>query len=148
MKREEVAELRSVIQQFIRSFGLLEQTQTPCGFSLSLSQVFTLQELEKQTYTITELAEKLGLERSSVSRLVDSLVKGGFVTRELNDRNRREVVVALSEKGRNSIHRVRDQSLDFYDSILEHVPESEQALIHQSFKTFTDALVKVRRVPE
>jgi DNA-binding MarR family transcriptional regulator len=145
MQRENVLELRSIMQQFIRSFGLLEQTKTPCGFSLSLSQVFALQELEKQTLTITELAEKLQLERSSVSRLIDGLVKGGFVSRDLNENNRREVVLALTEKGTSSIHRVRDQSVDFYKTILGKMSDSEQAQFYESFKTFTNSLTEVRR---
>jgi DNA-binding MarR family transcriptional regulator len=145
MQRENVLELRGIIQQFIRSFGLLEQTQTPCGFSLSLSQVFALQELEKQTLTITELAEKLQLERSSVSRLIDVLVKGDFVSRVLNEKNRREVVLSLTEKGMHSIQRVREQSVQFYNSILGKMSESEQDLFYSSFKTFTNSIIEVRR---
>ena len=145
MQRENVLELREVIQQFIRSFGLLEQTRTPCGFSLSLSQVFALQEIEKQTLTITELAEKLQLERSSVSRLVDVLVKEDFVFRELNQNNRREVVLSLTEKGTRSIQRLRDQSVQFYNTILDKMSEQEQDLFFQSIKTFTQSLNEARR---
>lgn len=145
MQRDNVLELRSIMQQFIRSFGLLEQTQTPCGFSLSLSQVFALQELEKQTLTNTELAERLQLERSSVSRLIDGLVKGEFVSRKLNENNRREVVLALTEKGMGSIQRLRDQSVGFYNTILENMSESEQDQFYESFKTFTNSIIKVRR---
>ncbi|QYR22267.1 MarR family transcriptional regulator [Paenibacillus sp. sptzw28] len=145
MQRENVLQLRDVMQQFIRSFGLLEQTKTPCGFSLSLSQVFALQELEKQTLTITELAEKLQLERSSVSRLIDVLVKGDFVSRELNENNRREVILALTEKGIRSIQRLRDQSVEFYNSILSKMSESEQFQFSESFKAFTQSLLEVRK---
>ncbi|WP_284637761.1 MarR family winged helix-turn-helix transcriptional regulator [Paenibacillus silviterrae] len=145
MQREDVVELRYVMQQFIRSFGLLEQTKTPCGFSLSLSQVFALQELEKTTLTITELAARLQLERSSVSRLIEGLVKGGFVSRELNESNRREVVLTLTGKGKSSIHRVRDQSVAFYQSILARMSEEEQAQFAASFKRFTASLTDVRK---
>lgn len=145
MRREQVLQLRNTVQQFIRSFGLLEQTTTPCGFSMSLSQVYALQELERQTLTITELAEKLQLERSSVSRLIDGLVNGGFVSREINENNRREVVIGLTEKGANSIVRVREQSVDFYNKILGNLSESEQDMFYESLKRFTDSLKKVRR---
>lgn len=145
MNREEIVELRGVVQQFIKAFGILEQAKTPCGFSLSLSQVFTLQELEKQTLTVTELADKLQLERSSVSRLIDGLVRGDFVTRELNENNRREVILSLTEKGSRSIQKVRDQSVEFYNSILHKMAESEQAQFVESFKAFTRALLEVRQ---
>jgi DNA-binding MarR family transcriptional regulator len=145
MQTENILELRNIVQQFIRSFGLLEQTKTPCGFSMSLSQVFALQELEVQTLTITELAEKIQLDRSSVSRLIDGLVRGGFVSRELNEHNRREVVLALTEKGMSSMQKLRDQSVDFYNTILCKMSEPEQAQFFQSFKTFTNSLIEVKR---
>ncbi|AJY76881.1 transcriptional regulator [Paenibacillus beijingensis] len=145
MQREKIVELRGMMQQFIRLFGLLEQTRTPCGFSMSLSQVFSLQELEKEPLTITELANRLQLERSSVSRLIDGLVKGGFVSRELNEHNRREVVLTLTGKGTDSIQRLRDQSVEFYGAILGKMPESEQNLFFESFKAFTRSLSEMRR---
>lgn len=145
MQKDEVLQLRNTVQLFIRSFGLLEQTTTPCGFSMSLSQVIALQELEKQTLTVTELAERLQLDRSSVSRLIDGLVKGGFVSRELNMKNRREVVLALTEKGVNSIRKVRDQSVEFYNEILDNMSESDQLMFYESLKRFTDSVIKVRR---
>ncbi len=144
MQNEQVLELRNSVQQFIRSFGLLEQTTTPCGFSMSLSQVFALQELEKGTFTITELAIKLQLERSSVSRLIDVLVNGEFVSRELNMKNRREVLITLTEKGKRSIQSVREQSIKFYRAILQKMSDTEQAMLLECFKTFTNSLIEMR----
>ncbi|MBW5445364.1 MarR family transcriptional regulator [Cohnella sp. CFH 77786] len=145
MERERILAFRHTVQQFIRSFGLLEQATTPCGFSMSLSQVFALQELEKETLTITELALRLQLERSSVSRLIDGLVNGGFVSRELNASNRREVILALTEKGERSVRAVRDQSVRFYESILGHMSEPERMMLFEGFQSFANALSEVRR---
>jgi DNA-binding MarR family transcriptional regulator len=141
---EKISELRMQVQQFIRLFGLLEQTVTPCGFALSLSQVFALQELEKATLSISELAEKLMLERSSVSRLVDILVKETFVHRELNEQNRREVQLLLTDKGKRTLTKVWEQSIAFYQSFLQDVSESEQQQILNSFKKFNSCLSNVK----
>jgi DNA-binding MarR family transcriptional regulator len=144
LNTEKISELRMQVQQFIRLFGLLEQTVTPCGFALSLSQVFALQELEKATLSISELAVKLRLERSSVSRLVDILVKESFVHRELNVQNRREVQLLLTDKGKRTITKVSDQSITFYQSFLHDVTESEQQQLLNSFKKFNSCLYNVR----
>jgi DNA-binding MarR family transcriptional regulator len=133
-------ELRLNVQKFIRLFGLLEQTVTPCGFPLSLSQVYALQELEDATLSVSELANRLQLERSSVSRLVDILVKGNFVNRIINENNRREMIVSLTDKGVRTIRLVCEQSLHFYESVLKDLPENEQQIILEGFKTFTVAL--------
>jgi MarR family transcriptional regulator, organic hydroperoxide resistance regulator len=140
LNREEILELRDTVQKFVRLFGVLEQNVTPCGFNLSASQVFALQELENKTLTIGDLADLLFLERSTVSRLVDSLVKGGFVNRHLNETNRREVLVSLTEKGERSLKQVREQSIQFYGAILKGISEVEQRQILNGFKLFNDAL--------
>lgn len=144
MNRDQIQSLRTTVQQFIRLFGVLEQTVTPCGFSMSLSQVFALQELENRSMSIKDLAEELRLERSSVSRLVDGLVKGGFVLRELNEQNRREVILCLTEKGERTMDRLREQSIEFYESILNHLPETSQEKVLEGYQLFTESLAKLR----
>jgi DNA-binding MarR family transcriptional regulator len=144
MNREEILELRSTVQLFIRLFCLLEQNVTPCGFDLSPSQVFALQELEDKTLTMGELADRLLLERSTVSRLIDNLVKGGFANRVLNQENRREVLVSLSDKGQRSLQQVRERSIQYYESILEIVSEEDQYQILKVFKLFANSLRKLR----
>ncbi|WP_166246206.1 MarR family winged helix-turn-helix transcriptional regulator [Paenibacillus turpanensis] len=140
MNQEELLELRNTVQKFVRLFGLLDQNVTPCGYQLSPSQVFSLQELEEHVLTIGELAERLSLEGSTVSRLVDTLVKKGFVNRVLNEHNRREVLVSITDKGRRSLQQVREQSLQYFRSILSDVPDDDQYQILQGFKLFTNAL--------
>jgi len=144
MKQEQILEFRLLVQRFIRQFGLLDQTKTPCGFDLSPSQVMAMQELETETMTVRELAEKLQLDRSTVSRLADALVKGGFVHREINEQNRREVLLSLTEKGKNSIRQVRDQSVRFFQAMLRHVKEEEQGELLRAFRLLTGALTRVR----
>lgn len=137
-------ELRTNIQKFIRIFGLLDQNVTPCGFPLSVSQVYSLQELENTSMSITELAQGLHLERSSVSRLVDGMVKEGFIKRDINDSNRREMVLSLTEKGISTINQVREQSVKFYQDILGDLSDNDQTLIVEAFKVITVALIKKR----
>jgi DNA-binding MarR family transcriptional regulator len=136
-----VLAFRSNVQKFVRLFGLLEQNVTPCGFPLSVSQVYAMQELEKDTMSVAELALRLELERSSVSRLVDELVKGGFVHRDVNPTNRREMVLSLTEKGLRTIQQVKQQSMRFYQGVLGTLSDADQTMIMEGFKKFTSALL-------
>lgn len=144
MEQEKILELRLEVQRFIRLFGVMEQSVTPCGFPLSISQVMALQELEKNVLTVNELAKHLLLERSTVSRLVDSLVKGDFVKRETNDNNRREVNLSLTPKGLNAVQRVREQSVQFFQTLLKNIPDLKQQQILESFQYLTNSLADVR----
>lgn len=142
MDKTSLSELRLNVQKFVRLFGLLEQTVTPCGFPLSPSQVFALQELENEALSVSELAFRLYLERSSVSRLVDALVKGNFVNRVMNENNRREMILSLTDKGERTIRQVREQSIQFYERVLTDVPERNQQKIIEGFQMFTAALLR------
>ena len=147
MQNEDILKLRSEVHQFIRLFGVLNKTTTPCGYSLSVSQVLTLQALEEHTpLTIHELADQLNLERSTVSRLIDGLVKTGLVHRKINPNNRREVQLFLTEEGNRTIANVRNRSVDFFREMLSSLPDNDCRGILEGFQKFTKALQKVREV--
>ena len=59
--------------------------------------MMALEELEVEKLTVWQLSNKLRLETSTVSRLVDKLVKG-LIYREVNEKNRRELFLHLTEK--------------------------------------------------
>ncbi|THV42164.1 MarR family winged helix-turn-helix transcriptional regulator [Glycomyces buryatensis] len=84
-------------------FALMDQLFP--GRSLSMSQLFALHELDHQSgLSQRELAENLGLEKSSVSRLVADLESDGLLTRERDPDNRRLYRLEITEAGRE-IHR-------------------------------------------
>ncbi|UUZ81171.1 MarR family transcriptional regulator [Paenibacillus sp. P26] len=145
MNKEALSEFRLTVQSFIKVFGLLEQSATPCGVPLSVSQVYAMQELENISMSVSDLAQRLNLERSTVSRLVDSLVKENLVNRVINEANRREMILTLTEKGSRTIQQVREQSLRFFQDVLGDLQESDQATIIDGFKKFTNALLQYRR---
>jgi DNA-binding MarR family transcriptional regulator len=49
---------------------------------------------------VSALAEALGIHGSTATRLCDRLIANGFIDRAASKRSRREVILALSEKGR------------------------------------------------
>ncbi len=85
------------------------------------------------------------MERSSVSRLVEELVKKEFIDRVQNENNRREVLLTITEKGTKTIEQVRKQSIHYYQSILNDLSEEEQETILKGFQTFTKSLQKNTR---
>ena len=52
---------------------------------------------------LTAIAEHLGVNPSTATRMVDRLVSAGLIERETNPLSRREVVVRLSRKGRTLV---------------------------------------------
>ena len=67
---------------------------------LSLTQLRVLAILRDRAPTMAELAAYLGLERSSVSGLIDRAVKRGLVRRDASEDDGRAVRVSLTPDGR------------------------------------------------
>jgi len=92
-------ELRRALQQLIRLSRILEPHST-AGTHASLSEVMALGELaEVDGMSQHELAQLLGLEKSTVSRLVAGLVDRGWVSRERTPHNRRLYRLQLTHDG-------------------------------------------------
>lgn len=74
-------------------------TRVAAEHDLSLTQLRMIGILRDRRLTITELARALGLDRSSVSGLVDRTEARGLVRREPNPDDARSVHVTLSSLG-------------------------------------------------
>jgi DNA-binding MarR family transcriptional regulator len=74
-------------------------SQAAAGHDLSLTQLRVLAILRDRQPTMAELAAYLGLERSSVSGLIDRGVRRGLVRREPSREDGRAVRVALTAAG-------------------------------------------------
>jgi DNA-binding MarR family transcriptional regulator len=80
-------------------FALLDQLLP--GRVLSMSQLLAIHELDHHTgISQRELAERLGLEKSSVSRLVADLEANGLLTRQRDPDNRRVYRLDITAEGR------------------------------------------------
>ncbi len=83
------------------SFAVIALLSTVAAdHDLSLTQLRVLAILRDRAPTMTELAAHLGLERLTVSGLIDRAVGRGLVRREVSHDDRRAVRVSLTPEGR------------------------------------------------
>ena len=95
-----------VLRRLVRSGGLLEPHEHG-GVHASLSEVLALRELiEHPGMAQNELAERLGLEKSTVSRLVAGMEQRGWVSRDRDPENRRYVRLTLTAAGDTTALRI------------------------------------------
>src|SRR5690625_4784040 len=59
--------------------------------------LITIQQAEK--LTVREIAEKLDITPSGASQQISKLEQDNYVKREINEKNRREILVSLDSKG-------------------------------------------------
>ncbi|RJO74545.1 MAG: MarR family transcriptional regulator [Myxococcales bacterium] len=130
MANQNAETLRSLIHAFIRRFGLLDQTRTPCGLPLAVSDAHALMELlQAPGIEQGELARRLGLSKSAVSRLMLRLEKKKLLRRAKNGEDRRAHNVRLTAKGGRMAARINRESLARFGAILSRLPDGKSALL-------------------
>ena len=88
----------SLVQTSFEVIALL--SQAAAAHDLSLTQLRVLAILRDREPRMADLAAYLGLDRSSVSGLIDRAVKRGLVRRYASEEDGRSVHVALTPEGR------------------------------------------------
>jgi DNA-binding MarR family transcriptional regulator len=93
--------LHDLLRDLVRFAGLLHPDQVGPGQAVPLSQAFALHELDAGTpLSQQELAQRLGLEKSTVSRLVADMERDGLLTRDRDPDNRRYYRLRITDRGR------------------------------------------------
>src|SRR3954470_10237552 len=88
--------------------------------------------------TMTQLAERVVLSRTRVSRVVDELVSQGYVRREINAQDARSAFAVLTDSG---LDKFRAAAPIYLESIKE---EFAGDLTDRELRTLLDVLTRVR----
>lgn len=105
LDRDAAEQLHQLVMDLARLAGLLQPDQEIPGQPVSLSQAFALHELDTETpLSQRDLAERLGLEKSTVSRMAAEMERKGLLVRERDPANRRVYRLRLTPAGRG-LHR-------------------------------------------
>ncbi|MCG8568732.1 MAG: MarR family transcriptional regulator [Spirochaetes bacterium] len=140
MKRNNIEEVRKLLRVFERSINNNLKEETSCC-GVTLPQCHVLMELyEKNGLSVIELSDILGLDKSTLSRTVDSLVKEEMVSREINPDDRRFMQIKMTEKGKAKTDFINNSANKFYQSIIDKVPEDHLPIFIRCLKIFTKAL--------
>jgi DNA-binding MarR family transcriptional regulator len=93
--------LHQLFMDVMRVGGMLQPDSSVPGHPISLSQAFALHELDtEKPLSQQELAQRLRLEKSSVSRMAAEMERKGLLERERDPGNRRLYRLRLTDRGR------------------------------------------------
>ena len=73
-----------------------------------------------------ELADTCDVDPSAVCRMLDSLERGGFLTRSPSQTDRRAGLVSLTEKGRGAFAAWEERCMDLEDQMLRDFSPEER----------------------
>ena len=86
-----------------------------------------------------DLAEALGVDPSTATRLCDRLVDKRLILRRHHGNDRREVRLELAERGRRLVERVTERRREEIRRIVATVPASDRELLLRPFQVFGQA---------
>lgn len=138
----EIDDLEARLVAFVRAFGLNQPERTPCGEPISVSQAHALTELAVQPLTQAELARRLRLDRSVISRLADTLADREWLRRERHPQDQRAVQLVLTERGHAAADRVAGARRARMATLLDALPADERDGVLRALDVLTESLAK------
>ena len=88
---------------------------------------------------LATLAGQLGVQPSATGRMVDRLVGVGLIDRETNPTSRRELLAALTTRGREVVRQVTAHRRAEIAAIVEAMPPKERRGLVRALAAFTAA---------
>ena len=122
----------SYIQEFRRVLRIVDQemflqNNASCCEGISLSQCLTLLEIERnREISVSDLAQKLSLDKSTVSRTVDGLVNIDLAKRIIPRENRRMALIHLTDSGKKVCSCINYYNDSYVNAILQDFTKEEQ----------------------
>lgn len=152
MSPSEARELQLSVQTFVRTFGLLVTKQTPCGHPVSPSYAHALMLLlEREAAGLTtlqsELAEGLGLDKSSIARLCSRLELDERITQKPGAEDARSRQLELTGRGRKLATSVHAASLQRFSRVLQAIPAAKRRGVLGALELLTQAVATLEGEP-
>ncbi|MFV1978217.1 MAG: MarR family winged helix-turn-helix transcriptional regulator [Myxococcota bacterium] len=139
---------RDLSEKFRATLGLtyqrvnaLQRDEKRC-FGVSLSRCVTLETLlQEGALPVSELASRLGLDASTVTRSIDGLVRDDLVRRTRDERrDRRKVFIALTPRGRGLARKLLRCADEYSDRILERIPPERREDVLRALGVLVEAV--------
>ena len=94
-----------------------------------------------------DVSEKMNLSPSRITRIMDGLVKKGYMTREINKSDRRNMILSLSKKGKNLTNKLNTAFIEIHREILKEIDESQHESLLVAMENLQSAVEKWLRKP-
>lgn len=128
------SESRRITKQVARGYGLTGPQVTALKLLDSIGQL-----------SLSDLSARMSAKNSTITGLVDRMVRDGLVERRRSDRDRRVVLIELTERGRQLAPKIPVTAMDIFARALKALSREEQ---RQLMDIVTKLAANVRRQVE
>lgn len=108
-------------------------------FESTMATGFTLLSIDPEKGTpSTALGPKMGMESTSLSRILKTMEKTGLIERRANPKDGRSVLIHLTEFGKEKRAYSREKVLTFNDAIRNNISEEKLKHFYEVAELITD----------
>jgi len=112
--------------------------------SITAPQAFHLLSIPVDGISMSGLANKLGLDTSTLTRNIQKLEKLDLVRRKQDRNDKRILVVYLTDKGRNKVEKIEESLLDLNYSMMKYIDLDDQENIPEMLEKLVWAMDCIR----
>ncbi len=140
--RDFASEVHRLVGQMGKNNQVYEQSCVSF-FGVTTAQGGTILALpSNNSLKMNELSNAMGVDSSTMTRMVDQLVDKGLALRKADEKDRRIVQIGLTPAGQKLHEELATALNSFYNDSLDQIPERERATIIESLAKVNDAMGK------
>jgi putative acetyltransferase len=146
MKKEEIRQFRAALREMSRELSMVNRRTT--GPELSPLQSHILIELNNNPVGPSELAEKLCVDRATMSRTLRFLMECGYLMKKQVKSNGRSSTFLLTNTGKRLLYTLEEQADGFVEESLASSSDDELRYFYKAITSFSARLRNSRRLKD
>lgn len=144
MKKEEIRQFRAALREMGRELNMVNRRTT--GTELSPLQSHILIELNNNPVGSTELAERLCVDRATMSRTLRYLMESGYLAKNQVKRDGRAATFLLTSAGKQLLYTLEEQADGYVKESLAASSDEEIRYFYKAITSFSARLRNSRRL--
>ena len=128
-------EFGELLKQFLIDLQSLFRTNTK-SLNLTLPQIMLMSSIPTDGIDMTSLSHRIGVENSTLTRLIDVLIKNKFVLKNKNPLDGRSMLVSVTKSGEQLQKTIEAEVDQLGLDIFHHIPMEDQDEVKEILMTF------------
>lgn len=130
-----INKVNDVLENFYKLFYETENLALKRGIKcLTHTELHIIEAVDKDSISMNELAERLGITMGTATVAITKLREKGFIERVRSDADRRKVYVSLSKKGLEALNYHNNYHKNIISTITENISEKDLVQFTETFE--------------
>ena len=136
-------EFGELLKQFLIDLHSLFRSRTK-DLKITMPQVILVSSIPTDGIDMTSLAQQIGVDNSTMTRLVGVLMKDGIAVKKKNPRDGRSMLVLLTKRGESLQYKLEVEIDKFGSDLFRKVPMEDQEEVKEILYNFHWIVSKYR----